>query len=125
MARTMQKFRDAKAANYGKVSVSSQQRKSRKDEGIHGPIWVSPFILPAPKEDSIRTALLQVIDLYADHHDNIIVDSPEITDVKGEWVGHRSLGGTEECESENGKYSEMMKDVSISPTIIYVHGGAF
>ncbi len=105
--------------------LSKIQHLSLKDPGVKGPLWISRVTMPAP-EDDVRQALFRAIDGLKEGAETYTV--PELKSVEAEWTGYRanvSANAPEPSITEGEKYLNLMKEVSSSVTVLYLHGGAF
>ncbi|TGO46780.1 hypothetical protein BCON_0308g00100 [Botryotinia convoluta] len=104
--------------------ISLQQAITTADQPANGPVWASRTILPAPKDDSIITAITEAIyDLDDGSCADLVATS---ADVQVQWSRLRSgVGGHEKEPNISGKdkYRGLMKDTRSKTTIIYAHGG--
>ncbi|KAJ8070670.1 hypothetical protein OCU04_001041 [Sclerotinia nivalis] len=119
-----QKFRkDKNHLFYAPISL--QQAATTADQPANGPVWASRTTLPAPKCDSILTAITEAVyDLDDSSCRADLVAT--LADVQVQWSGFRSGVGKNEKEpniTEEEKYQGLMKDTQSKTTIIYVHGG--
>ncbi|TGO49411.1 hypothetical protein BOTNAR_0432g00020 [Botryotinia narcissicola] len=117
-----QKFRKDKGHLFY-TPISQQQAISTADQPANGPVWASRTILPAPKDDSIVTAITEAIcDLDDGSCADLVVT---LADVQVQWSGFRFGVGGRDKElnmSEKDKYKGLMKDTRSKATIIYAHG---
>jgi acetyl esterase/lipase len=108
--------------------ISKVQYISTKDPGIKGKIWVSKVTMAKPKEDSIRQALFKAIEsLKEPNARQGGYKEPDLLPVEAEWTGYRAEATKTSPElriPEEQKYTELMKEVTSSATILYFHGGA-
>jgi hypothetical protein len=119
------------------ASLLNSQHQLRRDFGVWGPIWVSKCKLSKPDDratsgvksavPNVQEALLEAI---RDLGDQDLRDSiPDIVDVEAEWTGHRSGAlpfARRPNLPEEEQYKLMMREVKEdSPTMLYLHGGAF
>ncbi|OXV08067.1 hypothetical protein Egran_04170 [Elaphomyces granulatus] len=117
------------------LSIGKQQRRSMRDQGIKGPMWVSKVCLPAPEDESedVKVAVIEAINaLKVSGEEDFEI--PQVVPVEAEWTGYRrSISrdvdkGTDSLPddmSEEEKYWELKKDSPANMVILYFHGGAF
>lgn len=108
------------------TSISNQQAATTKDRPAYGQIWASRTILPAPKDDTLLTAVMEAVKDLGDGSTDIV--PPLLADVKIQWSGFRSGVSKNDEEpniSEREKYDGLMKDTKSKTTILYVHGGFY
>jgi hypothetical protein len=106
-------------------SASEMQRRSMKDPGIKGRMWVANVTMPKPESD-ILDALLEVIDHLKEGDETF--ETPEVLEVTAEWTGYRkgvSKKAPQPQISEQEKYAKMMEEVEEDLTVLYFHGGAY
>ncbi|THC99940.1 hypothetical protein EYZ11_000638 [Aspergillus tanneri] len=105
--------------------VGVQQRRTMRDPGIQGPMWVSKVTFPAP-EDAVQDAVFRAIeDLKAGDE---TFDIPVVSSVEAEWTGHRD--GVDKNAPQPGlpeeeKYQKLQKEARTDTVILYFHGGAY
>ena len=112
------------------LSITATQRLLVQDLEFKGRIWISRYTCPAPEDRGVADAVKSAIDALRD--DDVKVRSelrlPDVAAVEAEWTGYRA-DATPESRlpdvSEKEKYNMMMKGVTSSATILYLHGGAF
>lgn len=82
-------------------------------------------MIPAPKEDGVRTILLDAIKELGDAGEDFEI--PSIESVEAEWVGHRKDSGADRRVqvSEHGAYKMLERDCSTQVTLLYLHGGGY
>lgn len=105
--------------------LAKVQRRSMKDPGIKGNMWVSKVTSPKPPEDAVRQILFQAI--AAMNEGDETYTEPELLPVEAEWTGYRAnvdKNAPEPSLSEAEKYEHMMKEVKSKVTVLYFHGGA-
>ena len=83
---------------------------------------------PAPPENDAKNAVLSAVDELGDGENSCLDKGTlQTVDVQAEWVAvkHDPQAAPKE-DTEEAKYAAMMSDLREgSPTIIFVHGGAF
>jgi hypothetical protein len=118
------------------VSLLKSQRLLNLDFGIWGPMWISKYTIPNPKDSigdesgsrvGIRTALSRAFKELSG--EDYICEIPETADVSAEWTGYRHgvswVAGRPKM-AECDQYKKMMEEIPEgAPTILYFHGGAF
>lgn len=107
------------------MPVSQQQKRSTRDPGVRGPLWVSKVRFPRP-EDDVQRAVCAAIDALKTGGETY--DEPGVAPVEAEWTGYRSGVGrlaTLPDISEREKYRELLKDSPADMVVIYFHGGAY
>lgn len=107
------------------VGIGEQQKKSMRDPGVKGPMWISKVTLPQP-EDDVREAVFKAIEELKIGDETY--DVPAVLPVEAEWTGHRS--GVDKNAplpeiSEEEKYKELLKEAPADMVILYFHGGAY
>lgn len=109
------------------LSLSQQQNLSKTRKVANdGCIWTSQWVIPAPREDDIRQKLFRIVRQLGEGKDPSFW--PQSCPIEVEWIGHRISGHTsisEQALSKGDKLETLVKGGSYSPTIIYVHGGAY
>lgn len=108
------------------ASAGQMQRRSMKDPGISGPMWVSKVTCPRPSESDTLEALQGAIGDLGEG--DVTYDVPELRDVEAEWTGYRkgvSKNAHQPRISEEQKYQKMMEEVGEDLTVLYFHGGAY
>lgn len=107
------------------MPVGKQQKGSKRDPGIKGPMWVSKVTLPRPEND-VRDAVIRAIEDLKQGGETY--DIPDVVPVEAEWTGHRSGVGKKTPQpdmSEEEKYKELRKEAPADMVILYFHGGAY
>ncbi len=99
-------------------TLSSRQAKSAKRRPPPDTAWTKRSLLPAPKEDDIRSILLQAIEELGDGGEDFTVPNIEPVDV--EWVGPKKQRDPRPCEQQ---YESPVRDCL--PRVMYVHGGGY
>lgn len=102
------------------------QRRSMRDPGKKGYMWVSQVKMPKPPENDVLQALQKAMEHHMEGSETYAV--PEVGAVEAEWTGYRkeATAKTPEPEiSEEAKYERLMEDVDEDVTILYFHGGAY
>ncbi|MCJ1475798.1 hypothetical protein MMC13_004462 [Lambiella insularis] len=126
--RNVEKLRHAILSKINITTVSDRQRNSLRDTGIGGPVWVIQTTLPAPETEKgdcfqlIRDAILALSQGEETYH------RPDVLDVHAEWTGHHTKVKHTTPETslpQSEKFNHLMKDITASTTILYLHGGAF
>jgi hypothetical protein len=113
-------------ANSPPSTISKQQKRSLRDPGVKGKMWVSKVTLPAPSEDAVRDLLLGAIGACS--WENAEYARPALLPVEAEWTGRRpgvADGAPEPSISEADKYDNLVKEVTTDVTLLYFHGGAY
>ncbi|OKL63392.1 hypothetical protein UA08_01519 [Talaromyces atroroseus] len=108
------------------LSVSEQQRRSMRDPGIKGPMWISKVTISAPG-DAVRAAVLQAVDTLSESGISQAFEVPAVIPVEAEWTGYR--GGVDKNApqpdiSEKEKYEALEAEAKSDMVILYIHGGA-
>lgn len=107
------------------MPVGTQQRRSMRDPGIKGPMWISKVELPAPEED-VRNAVVDAADGLKTSESQTF-EIPPVRPVEAEWTGYRSGVDKKAPQpelSEEEKYKRLRKESKSDMTILYLHGGA-
>ncbi|KAI9929019.1 hypothetical protein ASPWEDRAFT_49317 [Aspergillus wentii DTO 134E9] len=107
------------------LPVGQQQKRSMRDPGIKGPMWVSKVTLPQPDKDVEQAVIKAIEDLKLG---DITYRNPGVVPVEAEWTGYRKGVGKNAPQpeiSEEDKYRELRKDASSDSVILYFHGGAY
>ena len=109
------------------ATISQAQRRSIKDPGVKGNVWVSRYTIPKPEEDGdIRQLVFKAIDQLSEGGE--VYSRPDLQPVYTEWTGYRAdakPGAPEPAISEDEKYQELLKEVTSDTVILYFHGGAY
>ncbi|KAL1957922.1 hypothetical protein VTO42DRAFT_5314 [Malbranchea cinnamomea] len=108
------------------ASATQIQRRSMKDPGVKGRIWISTVKMPRPPESDALDALIKVIEHHKEGDETYQV--PDLSDVEAEWTGYRkgvSKNQPPPPISEHEKYRKMMEEVKEDLTVLYFHGGAY
>lgn len=108
------------------LPVTVQQRRSMRDPGIKGPMWVSKVTLPAPGE-AVAEAVLRAIESLSDGNEAQGLALPTAQSVEGEWTGYRA--GVDKSTplpgiTEKQKYEALKAEATSDLVILYIHGGA-
>lgn len=116
----------------------ASQKQFNADWGIWGRMWVSKVTVPALDKSTsvtgdceaaidVQKALARAIAHLGDGKESYSM--PDIVGVQAEWTGYRHDAWPITSRpdiSEQEQYESMMRDVKPgSPTILYIHGGAF
>ncbi|MCJ1313036.1 hypothetical protein MMC25_006712 [Agyrium rufum] len=107
-------------------TITAYQAANGFDRPTKGPIWASRVVLDVRDEVDARVALMQVATTLGNKTGNPIAP-PEMSSVRGEWVGHRKGVDRTAVElqiPEDEKYTRLMDDTTSDLTILYVHGGS-
>lgn len=107
-------------------SSGQMQKRSMKDPGVKGPMWVANVTMPRPAETDALDALLKVIEHHKEGGETYQI--PEMVDVEAEWTGYRKGVNKKEPPppiSDRDKYDKMMEEVREDLTVLYFHGGAY
>lgn len=107
------------------LPISVQQKRSMRDPGIKGPMWVSKVTLPAP-EDAVQDAVFKAIEDLKTGGETF--DIPGVEPVEAEWTGYRSGVGKSAPQpdiSEEEKYRKLQEESQSDMVILYFHGGAY
>lgn len=109
------------------LSIRPRQERSRIDRGPSPSLWTSQATLPAPSENDVRDAVSSAVKELDDGETSCLNETPlEIADVRAEWVAVKRDPKAGAGDSEKARYEALMRDIKEdSPTIIFVHGGAF
>lgn len=113
------------------LPVSTQQRRSLKDPGIKGPMWISKVTLPAPG-DGVRAAVLQAVDILSERSESprpqaAVELLPPVIPVEAEWTGYRGGVGKNAPRPdmpEKESYEALKAEAKSDMVILYIHGGA-
>jgi len=107
-------------------TMTQQQRRSLRDPGVKGNLWVSRVTLPSPPEDALRDVLVQAIRALGTGDEEYSL--PALETVTAEWTGYRSNVPANEPEPsipEAEKYQHLLEETTSKATIIYFHGGSY
>lgn len=110
-------------------AIGQTQKRSIRDPGIKGKMWISKVTLPAPQDDegfTPRDALKLAITELGNGSE--IYTLPELSAVEAEWTGYRSgvQGNAPRPDiAEADQYERLMSEVKSDVTILYFHGGAY
>jgi hypothetical protein len=107
------------------MSVGTQQRRSMRDPGIKGRMWISKVELPAPEED-VRNAVVDAANELKTSESQTF-EIPPLRSVEAEWTGYRFGVGKKAPQpdlSEEEKYKKLREESKSDMTILYLHGGA-
>lgn len=107
-------------------SSEQMQKRSMKDPGVKGRMWVANVTMPRPPEADALDALLKAIEHHKEGGETYQV--PELVDVEAEWTGYRKGVDKKEPQppiSDREKYDKMMEEVKEDLTVLYFHGGAY
>jgi hypothetical protein len=91
-------------------------------------MWVSRVTFLAAGDNDLLRVMVNSISSLADCNGHNNYSSPQIAQVRAEWVGWRHGVSDKEPEpslSEREKYTALMEDVSSPTTILYAFGGSF
>lgn len=105
---------------------SKMQKRSMKDPGVKGQMWVSMVTMSRPAETDALNALLKTIEHHKEGGETY--DIPELCDIEAEWTGYRKgvdKKAPQPAISEQEKYQKMMEEVKEDLTVLYFHGGAY
>ena len=109
------------------LTVSEQQRATTQKRRVKGPVWVSKFTSPPPKDDEARQAFLKVIDDLNVQKAPYI--RPKSEEIRLEWIGDRKGAGEDTLEllraDEKFKLGHILSDNPGPGVIMFVYGGAF
>ncbi|EFW20433.1 hypothetical protein D8B26_003185 [Coccidioides posadasii str. Silveira] len=108
------------------ASSLQMQKRSVRDPGKKGYMWVSAVTMPKPPENDVLQALLKAIEYHMDGSETYEV--PKVCDVEAEWNAYRQGAHARTPQpniSEEAKYARLMEDVNEDLTILYFHGGAY
>lgn len=117
------------------LTITETQELVNRDPGVKGRIWVANYTAPAPKETSIRDAVIRAIeDMRQPDSDGSPppplkdIEWSDVVPVEAEWTGYRAAAtahSTLPLLTEAELYVEMMKEVKSKVTVLYLHGGAY
>lgn len=109
-------------------SILPRQQRSRIDRGPSPSLWTSQVTLSAPPESDARDAVISAVKALGDEENSALDESSlQMSDIRAEWVAvKRNPKDVAREDSEKARYEALMGDIEEdSPTIIFVHGGAF
>ena len=110
------------------ISVTAAQKFVIPDGPIKGRIWISNYVCPAPADSGIQNAVASAIQGLREDKQEMSLPMPEMAPVEAEWTGFRAGVSPEAVLPEltpKELYNEMMKEVTSTTTVLYLHGGAF
>ncbi|KAL2867105.1 alpha/beta hydrolase [Aspergillus lucknowensis] len=108
-----------------RVPIGKQQKGTRRDPGIKGPLWVSKVKIPEPEID-VHDAVIKAIEELKVGGETY--DIPGIGPVEAEWTGYRRGVNKDTPEpemSEDQKYEQLKKESNADMVVLYFHGGAY
>ncbi|KAI9705270.1 MAG: hypothetical protein M1820_005268 [Bogoriella megaspora] len=120
----VQELRKALAKG-GWAPISATQKRSVKDPGVKGSVWVSRIKYDPPPEDNVKQILLNAISELGDGTEKFAI--PEIGELEAQWTGFRKGVGKDDPEpalSEKEKYEALCQEISNDKVIFYAYGGA-
>ncbi|KAJ0423939.1 alpha/beta hydrolase fold-domain-containing protein [Aspergillus carlsbadensis] len=111
-----------------KLSVTAQQQRTIQDQPVRGEMWISRATFPAWPGESIRNAVLDVVQALGNGRQEYAV--PDVEPVTAEWTGYRSVKVATAPEldlevSEWDKYRCLMNEVTSPVVLLYFHGGSY
>nr|POF04172.1 esterase [Quercus suber] len=106
------------------------QKRTLRDPGIKGPVWIAKTTIPAPaaEDDGLEAAVFRAIEEMK--ITDIDYVKPSLAGIEVEWTGSRPGAKKDEplpAISEEEKYKKLLAEPSriSETTILYFHGGAY
>nr|POF13061.1 hypothetical protein CFP56_10209 [Quercus suber] len=108
--------------------IGLTQKRTLRDPGIKGPVWIAKTTIPAPatEDGGLEAAVFRAIEEMK--ITDIDYVKPGLVDIEVEWTGSRPGAKKDEplpAISEEEKYRKLLAEPSRTSetTILYFHGG--
>lgn len=113
----------------GPTSIAELQAMTLRPRSVPGGTWISKYTAPPPPETGAVDAVMGAVRSMVRFDDDVarLTRTPAQVPVEAEWTAYRpgAKGAALPEVSEMERYEHMMKDVTDSTTILYLHGGGY